>query len=363
MSKNKWTPVLLITICLCIAGCGRMDVEDTKVSYQMIPSEKVNYKTVTVEYGNYVETDGSSVSVMYPVEAKVFWKENNACIREICVKRGDQVKEGDVLAVLAIDDQEVDLTEVKLALLRAQEALERERQERQAEIAKAVEDSVTAYEYNKVVAELKIEKQKVLLEEFEYQAGLEIERLKEEQERLEAIIAESVLTAPFDGVINFVENCDPGDRVVPGQVLITLYSSDKFFLQADNELLDGLRYNNDVIIETGNKKNRQMYNGRVVSSPNILPIELRQEYVLIAVEEGVSSDIFTDSASQLYESISLQNVMVVDGSAVQKEENKFYVLVLEDGIVRKRYVKVGAKKGKLAWILEGLEEGQTLILN
>ena len=59
----------------------------------------------------------------------------------------------------------------------------------------------------------------------------------------------------------------------------------------------------------------------------------------------------------------LKNVLLVDKDAVQKEEGKYFVYLLEDGVVHKRYVSLGLENKKSVWILDGLSEGQELILD
>jgi hypothetical protein len=59
----------------------------------------------------------------------------------------------------------------------------------------------------------------------------------------------------------------------------------------------------------------------------------------------------------------LKDVLLVSKEAVRKEDGKTYVYILEDGVVHKRFVTVGLSGKTHAWILDGLREGQAVILD
>ena len=60
---------------------------------------------------------------------------------------------------------------------------------------------------------------------------------------------------------------------------------------------------------------------------------------------------------------SVKQVVMVDRSAVHKDDNGSYVYILNDGILQKRYVLCGLSNVDHVWIIDGLTEGQTLVLN
>ena len=50
-------------------------------------------------------------------------------------------------------------------------------------------------------------------------------------------------------------------------------------------------------------------------------------------------------------------------SAIKKDESRRYVYILDGETVKKRYVVEGENNMSTTWILDGLTEGQTLILD
>ena len=59
------------------------------------------------------------------------------------------------------------------------------------------------------------------------------------------------------------------------------------------------------------------------------------------------------------QAITTFTALTVPVTALQGE----YVYVLEDGIVKKRYVVTGFSNSSQVWILDGLSAGQTLVLD
>ena len=59
----------------------------------------------------------------------------------------------------------------------------------------------------------------------------------------------------------------------------------------------------------------------------------------------------------------LQDVIVIERSAVSKEDGKDYVYVLENGAIQKRFVITGPNSGGKIVVVAGLEEGQILVMD
>ena len=55
-------------------------------------------------------------------------------------------------------------------------------------------------------------------------------------------------------------------------------------------------------------------------------------------------------------------MILIDRKALYREGNKTYVRILEDGAVKKRYVTEGLSNNEISWIADGLQEGQTLVV-
>ena len=67
--------------------------------------------------------------------------------------------------------------------------------------------------------------------------------------------------------------------------------------------------------------------------------------------------------NKLLNNIWMAVSLLIDSKALKKEGNQYYVLVLVGtSSVSKTYVKIGGQNAGSVWITEGLEEGQTLVI-
>ncbi len=57
-----------------------------------------------------------------------------------------------------------------------------------------------------------------------------------------------------------------------------------------------------------------------------------------------------------------QNALVLPSSALFREANDWAVFTVTDGTASKRMIKVGENNGLQAQVLDGLEEGETIVL-
>ena len=337
---------------------------------ELMTLEQANYNTMQALPGRYEKESSGNASILYLVQTNLFWEKDNAYYREVLVKAGQEVKKGDVLMSFDIKVDRIELETLELQLLRKQEEKEEQTQERfvalEAAKSKLKEKQDTLNymgdEYDLKIQKLQIDKIQAEFEQFLYQSEREILQIKERIEEIKKSALDNVLTAPFDGVIETVIRYNEGDKVPVQQPLITMYSTDKLLLKVENAG-DKLRYNMDVIIETGSKKEPVSYMGKVIAAPNILPSSVIEEMALIELDESLTKEQLKANIRYVAVSEMLEDILLIDRKALEKEDNKFYVHILEGDVVQKRYVVPVINNIEVAWILDGLTEGQTLIVD
>ena len=142
---------------------------------------------------------------------------------------------------------------------------------------------------------------------------------------------------------------------------MTLSSTDKILLEIDDDL-NKLRYNSSVTIEVGKNADMKSYSGKVVTAYDILPSDVSEDRTLVALDENISPDLLTGDL--MYRSISEEasDILQIDRRAVKWEDQKAFVYVLDGDMVQKRYVTAVQNSSDNVWILDGLSEGQTLIV-
>lgn len=361
MSKIRISAALPLFMAAILAGCGGDRQEQNWYSGELSAPQQANYETIQLQEREYVRTTGGSLHVYYPISEALCWEEDSvARFREILVRKGDEVREGDAIATFDIEVSMADREELSLSLARKTENLSRGTEDRLSAIEEAREDTEGLRDHELRIAQLRIEKLEIEYEQFVYQSEREIARLKKSLEELEEKASNDTLFAPFDGVIDSVTFYNPGDLMTKDSVLVTMHATDQFYLAADNGF-DGLRYNMDVIVEAGRKNERKTYVGKVVAVPAVLPATVSGAKALIELYEEIPTEDLATSIQYQYNMEELQDVLVLERGAVYPDNGKSYVYVLEGDMVQKRYVVPGLNNMKEIWILDGVSEGQTVI--
>lgn len=361
MSKSKIVTLVLTAACMLLGGCGGTAEDQNIIETELILPEEVNYTTVQAEKAEYIRNGQGGASLEHPVAVNLYCEINGARMQEVLVSKGDKVAAGDTLVVFDLEQYETDLEELKLKVTRIRQELNTESQKMLQEIEVAKGETGWLSVNDAELASLRIEKQQVEYEQYVYQTNRQIRLLNEQIAELEELAQNDTLVAPYDGVIYSITSYKEGEKINLSKPVINMYSEDTILLASDDT--GKLRYNMPVTITTGAKNNQQVLEGRVVSAPNILPSTVEQDYVLIQVAPDVSGEVFQRGISYTCELEKLQDVLMVNSRAVEKEDGKSYVYVLEDDMVKKRYVKAGLSSTESTWILDGLSEEQTLILD
>ena len=85
--------------------------------------------------------------------------------------------------------------------------------------------------------------------------------------------------------------------------------------------------------------------------------------MLLKVTPETEEEVFQRGIALTFDIQKLQDVLMVDSRAVEREEGKEFVYILDGDMVKKRFVKTGLNSSSGVWILDGLEADQTLILD
>ena len=100
-----------------------------------------------------------------------------------------------------------------------------------------------------------------------------------------------------------------------------------------------------------------------MAADDAIPEKERTGYLFVELDPYDSENIPIRSPKITGDTIRLDNVMVVQRSAATLEAGKYYVTKLKDGMVQKRFVEFGMGSAQTAWILTGVEDGETLVLD
>lgn len=360
MSRNKrW---ILLLVCLCVLLPGGLAESDNLISGEMIQVNAANYETHTVEIGVYDVMTSASGTVVYPYTYDLRFDKEGAKFGEYLVKRGTKVKKGDPLISFILDIDEVELERQRLELTRAREELERQTESRQEQIEEMVEGVYSTDDrFEREKLNLQVTRAEIEMAQFIELQQMHIRDLEDSIAKMEQEASENMLLAPIDGeIINLAYKRD-GDLVYTSEVLVTICRTDKMLMRVENKM-DYFRYGMEVDVEIGVNDERRNVSGRVVGADTLLSDNLRTRVAYIELE-GVHEDTDLRKPQVRGSAFYLGNVITVPRDGVKFDNGKSYVTKLVDGLPRKRYVNRVVQNNAQLWILQGLEPGETIVID
>ncbi|MEK0313433.1 efflux RND transporter periplasmic adaptor subunit [Cohnella sp. 56] len=331
-----------------LAGCSLFPREEEALAPPLVKPAAENYQTVEAVKGaieNALTLSGTFESLLFDVAQ---FTGTGGRISKINVTPGQQVKKGDVLAELVLDDLDLRLKEQEIALLRAQTALR----------------SAT-----KQAGDKKDEESRTTLRVATLQRDVEqmkFDRLREQYDS-------KLLRSKIDGQVVFVEELEPGDYVDSYQTIVKVADQSKLQLVTSGATSDQARkaeigFKADVSIKGADNK-QVKFEAKVSQTPSTAPQtpnkQLAEKYATTlyfsvpklpaGIEIGQSADI----------RIVLQhkdNVIKIPRSGLRNAMGRSYVRVLREGNLREVDVEPGISASTEAEIVTGLSEGDVVVL-
>ena len=218
------------------------------------------------------------------------------------------------------------------------------------------------YSNERALRELEIKKMESQYQQYVFSAERDQRLLQDEIQNRKAEQISTQIVAPYDGCIDKLTYLNPGDQVQQGDLLITMYSTDRVLVRVDNSSRR-FRYNMPVTVEAGPKNNRSSYPGTVVAAADSLPAGQDSGTAYIELDQSVPAEDLENNLTVTGNTVELLDVLIAKQAAQTLSEGKSYVNILENGLVHKRYIIMGAWDAGVFWILDGLKEGQILVLN
>lgn len=363
MSRNKKWLAALLTLFLLPLYAGAESLSPSLISDEVIAAASVNYDTVTVELGELGHEVSLAGSEYYPHTYQLRLEGGNAKFHSYQVKRGSEVKKGDVLATFTVEEDPVAMASRKQALRQLQDAFEKGKESRLDEIRSLQEKmTLTGDRMQKRALSLKLQYEQTALEKYIYQQENAILDAEKAIRELEEKWAQTQLIAPEDGVITSIVHLREGDFVSSGQVLIEMYRTDDMLILVRND--NGyLRYGMDVTVSIGRNQKKAVLQGKVVGADTLLPKAAQRNIAFVKLEPHNREELLFTNISVKVKVSHLPGVIVVPRSLPTLESGKYFVTKLEDGVAKKRFVECffSGKSPLQAWIVQGIEVGDVLI--
>lgn len=362
LNRKKACMLLGITLLagsFVIAGCGKKNKEKEEIiSSELIDEENITVGTSKVERGTFSNEVTVSAEKIYGKTAELAFPFNEVEIEGVYVKTGDTIKKGDLVAKLKAPSQE--------RLDNYAKSIQNERDTYQSVVAsydnriqeKSGEASA-ASGAQKEVAQAELSRLRIEREQYVYTMEKAVQEMEAEYEKMKNVNGQESLYAPFDGIVQSVYEAGEGNTVSSGATIATIYSADDILFSFKND--KKFRYGMEVTIEAGVGEERQTFKGKVVAADNIMFDDYHTNKAYVAATEEFNPK----NLQNIYisgEIMHLENVLTADSLSVMEAQEKYGVSIEMDGGAKYRHITLGALGNGKAWILQGVEEGQTLTI-
>ena len=322
-------------------------------------------KTVTVAPESFVKTFTSNASVYYTESVDEYFEEDQAFLESLEIRKNQSVKEGDLLATFTRKNDMASYNILLMDLDRQKTGYDETRDEWEQSLAEreaALGGIADADERR--LEQLRLEKERSEFRQYCFNQENSIADLEDEAEKSGEKMNKTELYADFSGDISYITYTSSGRQVYPWDAIVTLYNPDRMLLCVEDQQ-GNLRYGMKVDITCGTKtkaEKMQELTGTVIVADNILKTELHTGYAFIKLDEPLN-DPSVRMIKVSADTIRVENVLVVPNNAVTMSRGQTFVTVVEDGTEKTRYVSRAMFFGTSAWILQGLEAGQDILIN
>jgi multidrug efflux pump subunit AcrA (membrane-fusion protein) len=385
---------LAVAALLLSAGCGgNPALEDTQPTPTSLPTlVQPAQATTTVQRGEVVkEIDLTGYIVAAKSQDLFFYSDGYA--RTIAVKRGDKVTQGQVLATLDAKDLESQLAEAQLALKTSQAQLDAAKQANANDLAEAqVELQIekirleqTKYSVRSSgslsstydlqiqiqmvnLAQLKVDR---LMRGVDPQISEGVEAANLTVQRLQNLLADTQVTAPFDGTVTSLTINKPGEQVSAYRTIATVGDLASLEVTANEPAVSStdspdtpsvlLAEGMPALIQDASQTSAPTVKGTVTRLPSQAPSET-DKAVRIRIDQSLQgSGLALDATVKVrVQAASKENVLWLPPRYVRTFEARSFVIVVDKSGPHRVDIKTGLAGLERVEIVQGLSEGQVV---
>lgn len=349
--------MVLLAGSLGLSGCRKKDKEEI-ISSELIDEENITVGTSKVERGVISNTVTVSAEKIYGKTAELAFPFNGVEVEEVYVNTGDTVKEGDLVAKLKVPTQE-QLDDYAKGIQNERDTYQAVLDSYDSRIQDKNEEASLVSGTQREICQAEAAQLRVEREQYVYTMEKAIKEMETEYESLKKINGQESIYAPFNGIVQSAYDGGEGNTIQSGFPVATIYSADDILFSFKND--KKFRYGMEVTIEAGVGEERQTFKGKVVAADNIMfdDYHTNRAYVMPTEEFDAKNlqNIYITG-----DTMHLENVLVADALSIMETQGKYGVSIEMEGGAKYRHISLGALGDGKAWILQGVEEGQTLTI-
>ena len=352
---------LLCAAVFGLSGCGGQE-EEEDIIVQLQQEQKSPYTMTYVSVGDVVLTQQIRCTYRQVTQEDISFSVSGKTIENVYVQKGDPVVKGQLLAELAGSDRQTEIEELEYRIARNELLLS------YTDIDKNYERSGRwwTYIYQSSGSEEEQERLQKDLERIEqtyrykredYQDQIDLYTMQ--LERILAEVAQTRIYAGMDGEVSFVKSGLQGDTSTEGKTVIQVIDNAQC-LFTSNQTEYGSYFEENEPVEMAIKA------GANVITLEAYPYDMdhweERIYFELPEEVAFTMGVGTNATITLVLE-SREQVLCVPKRAVHSSEDGDYVYVLGENDIREiRRIETGLHGDELVEVVQGLTEGESIIL-
>jgi len=396
MLKKYWKVwSVMATITFTLSACG-IGTGSQATPTPLPPLVTYERGVFSVEKGSIV-SEKDLLGEIVPARQDELFFRSSGFVTRVTVKRGDKVKQGDVLAELQIDDILTQLQQAQIDMQVSQADLDKFQAQHDFDVMSAQSD-VTVWEKRLALAKIALEhastadkevaqlnyditeqsylmaqeKLKMVQQEADPYVVQVVKRNELSLQRLESLLAERQVVAPYDGIIMSV-SVRPGQSIDAYAEAFSMGDPNKLVVRAqyDFELRDKLVKSTEAYLYLSSDSTGGW---PVEFLPNFLPVtqnETSAASILPGVDYfyfDVPADTPTDElpvGKSVFLNVILgrkDDALLLPPAAIREYKGLYFVIV-QDGDRRRRVEinEIGLKSTDRWEVIADLQEGDQVV--
>ena len=326
------------------------------------------YTVLTLEKGTFEEEALKQIlkrSYLNVPTVRFSLEEVKASFGEYIAEYMQYVEEGDVIATVYTEIDEIAVEEARIRLQRLQERYQQEETQMQEDLADIREQSALIYnDYKREVQDIRYSQRQLDWEYTRYSYENQIKEAEKNLEKLTQIGEVYEVKAETSGFVYYTTKYPAGKELKEGDYICHIMNSNVVYAATTSQA-ELFHYGMEVSFDNRNGLTPAtvVNGGTWILYGNLEPEEaIFRLYFEQDVDEldktGLNNLVLKGNLK------TVENVIVIPKKAVEVENNEYFVTVLKkDGTLLKTEFIPGGSNVENYWVLEGLTEGMQIVYN
>ena len=326
------------------------------------------YTVLTLEKGTFEETALSQIlkrSYLNVPTVRLSLEGVTASFGEYIAEYMQYVEEGEVIATVYTEIDEIAVEEAQIKLQRLKERYQEAETQAQEDLADITEQRGLIYnDYKRAVQDIRYAQRQLDWEYTKYSYENQIADAEEELEKLTRIGGVYEIKAETAGYVYYNTKYSAGEELKDGDYICHIMNSSVVYAATTSQA-EQFHYGMEVIFDNRNgltpatvvNGGSWALYGNLDTGEAIFRLDFEQDVDELD-KTGLNNLALKGNLK------TVENVIIIPKAAVTVEEDEYFVTVLkEDGTLLKTEFIPGGSNVESYWVLAGLTEGMKIVYN